>query len=75
VVREVGHVDSTGGHAGENRDAQLREPRREVAQDADLVGAARAAAGEDERELAVIRRPVRKRGEAVAGVGAHVADH
>jgi hypothetical protein len=42
-----------------------------VAQDADLIRAACSTAGEDERQLAVVRRAMRERGEAIAGFDGH----
>ena len=51
---QAGDVDAAGRDAGQDRDLELGPQRRDAAQHADLVGAAGAAAGEEQGERAAL---------------------
>jgi hypothetical protein len=57
---EVRDVHTACRDAGQDRNAQIGKPAREMPQDADLIRATRAAARQHEGELTVVRRSVRK---------------
>lgn len=72
MLRQIGDVDAASRDAGEDRNAQVGKPAREMSQHADLIGAPRAASRQDERKLTVIRRAVGKLGDLVGCFDWHV---
>ena len=53
VGRQVCRVDRAGTHAGDDRELQVWEPARQIAEDSGLVGGPGSATPHDEREIAV----------------------
>ncbi len=66
VRGEEGGVDRSGRDAGENRHAKVWTPCGQEAQDADLVGGAGAAAGEDQREISAHAATLAKAGDWIS---------
>ena len=63
---EEGGVDRAGGDAGEDRHAEVGTALGQEAQDADLIGGAGAAAGQDEREIAAHGGDLSKGGDWIS---------